>query len=222
MLPEHLNVPRSPGPKRERTRRSVRAREFSQFHLPDSRLEREKGRDRRSSVGSRRAARALKQHGFKLERIFLTHTHHDHIAGVPRASGAIQRNSCLRSSDGCAKVEQESRKLRPALFPTGNRSSRIHPVKVMHTPGHSAGECCYFFERGGNYLFTGDTLFIRDCGRTDFEDGSNDQMFASLQRIKALARRNSDSSRPSLCERMRFDSFQRDRGERSTEMPVRR
>ena len=59
-------------------------------------------------------------------------------------------------------------------------------VRVLHTPGHSAGECCYFFENGGKYLFTGDTLFIRDYGRTDFADGSNEQMFASLQRIKAL------------------------------------
>lgn len=36
------------------------------------------------------------------------------------------------------------------------------------------------------FLLTGDTLFIRDCGRTDFEDGDNEQMFQSLQRIKKL------------------------------------
>ena len=61
---------------------------------------------------------------------------------------------------------------------------------AIHTPGHSAGELCYRLEATDlkgelrTYLFTGDTLFIRDCGRTDLETGSNAQMFESLQRLK--------------------------------------
>jgi glyoxylase-like metal-dependent hydrolase (beta-lactamase superfamily II) len=62
-------------------------------------------------------------------------------------------------------------------------------VKVLHTPGHSAGECSYHLKMPGRppYLFTGDTIFIRDCGRTDLETGSNEQMFESIQAIRKLA-----------------------------------
>jgi glyoxylase-like metal-dependent hydrolase (beta-lactamase superfamily II) len=59
-------------------------------------------------------------------------------------------------------------------------------VDVIHTPGHSSGECCCLLAGTPPVLFTGDTLFIRDCGRTDLETGSNEEMFASLQKIKRL------------------------------------
>ena len=63
-------------------------------------------------------------------------------------------------------------------------------VRALHTPGHSAGETCFVLESKGaptrTYLFSGDTLFIRDCGRTDLESGSNEQMFESLQKLKTL------------------------------------
>ena len=61
-------------------------------------------------------------------------------------------------------------------------------IQALHTPGHSAGAFCYYVKKQAGvdrpYLFTGDTIFIRDCGRTDFESGSNAEMFASIQKIK--------------------------------------
>jgi len=129
----------------------------------------------------------LKDYGFELTGILLTHTHHDHIAGVPKL---LERFPSLPIYVHPVDSHRLERKLSGSVqpltdgqeIPVGSLS-----IQVIHTPGHSAGECCYFFERGRKYLFTGDTLFIRDCGRTDFEDGSNEQMFDSLQRIKALA-----------------------------------
>src|SRR5262249_45381168 len=61
-------------------------------------------------------------------------------------------------------------------------------VKALHTPGHSAGECSYLVTSDGHppYLLTGDTLFIRDCGRTDLPTDSNEEMFESLQKIRSL------------------------------------
>jgi glyoxylase-like metal-dependent hydrolase (beta-lactamase superfamily II) len=60
----------------------------------------------------------------------------------------------------------------------------------MHTPGHSSGEFCYLLPKQTQvdrpYVFTGDTLFIRDCGRTDLESGNDAEMFASLQILKQL------------------------------------
>ena len=61
-------------------------------------------------------------------------------------------------------------------------------VKIIHTPGHTKGGICLLVnDEGGQYLLTGDTLFIGDCGRTDLPDGSNSKMFNSLNnKIKPL------------------------------------
>lgn len=51
-------------------------------------------------------------------------------------------------------------------------------LKVLHTPGHSKGSCCYLCE---NHLFSGDTLFRRSIGRVDFAGGSESAMYRSLR-----------------------------------------
>ena len=52
-------------------------------------------------------------------------------------------------------------------------------IRVIHTPGHTRGGVCYFSEKS-KVVFTGDTIFNVDIGRTDFEDGSPDQMERSI------------------------------------------
>ena len=132
---------------------------------------------------------ALRSHGFRLTRILLTHTHHDHIAGVPElarifpdvpisvhSSDLHRLPSAVRSGARIEKLNDGT------VLPLGKLS-----IQVLHTPGHSAGECSYFLETTTPpYLLTGDTVFIRDCGRTDLESGSTVEMFESLQRIKKL------------------------------------
>jgi glyoxylase-like metal-dependent hydrolase (beta-lactamase superfamily II) len=62
-------------------------------------------------------------------------------------------------------------------------------LEALHSPGHSPGEICYRVSNPSHpteYLLTGDTLFIRDCGRTDFPDSNNAHMFATLQKLKTL------------------------------------
>jgi len=53
-------------------------------------------------------------------------------------------------------------------------------VKVLHTPGHTEDSICLY---DGKHLFTGDTLLIGSCGRTDFVGGSPKQMFRSLHSV---------------------------------------
>ena len=130
--------------------------------------------------------RALQAHGFQLCAVLLTHTHFDHVAGLP---ALLRLNPALpvhvHSAD-LHRLEPEPRQVEliqdGSLIQIGNLS-----VRSIHTPGHSKGETTYLVETSPPYLLTGDTLFIRDCGRTDFEGGSNEEMFASLQKIKALA-----------------------------------
>lgn len=132
---------------------------------------------------------ALRAKGFRLSRVLLTHSHHDHIAGVqelartfPEAPIAVHPADLHRLPTAVrtgARIEK---------LADGNliRMGRLE-IEVMHTPGHSAGECCYFIRNTQPpYLLSGDTIFVRDCGRTDFPDGSNVEMFDSLQRVKQL------------------------------------
>jgi glyoxylase-like metal-dependent hydrolase (beta-lactamase superfamily II) len=50
-------------------------------------------------------------------------------------------------------------------------------IQVLHTPGHTAGSMSYLWR--GN-LFTGDTLLIDGCGRTDFQSGSAADLYDSV------------------------------------------
>lgn len=59
-------------------------------------------------------------------------------------------------------------------------------VKVLHTPGHTAGGCCYYLEEEGA-LFSGDTLFCQSVGRTDFPGGSMSEIVRSIkEKLMAL------------------------------------
>lgn len=55
-------------------------------------------------------------------------------------------------------------------------------ITCLATPGHSPGGVCY---RLPGQLFTGDTLFVYGCGRCDLPGGDPEQIFQSLQRLKA-------------------------------------
>jgi hydroxyacylglutathione hydrolase len=133
---------------------------------------------------------ALAEHGFQLAFILLTHTHHDHVAGLPEF---LRRFPKLPIYTHLQNHPLDAKRLSP---PVREKVSEIKEgdtlklgelsIQVMHTPGHTSGECSYLVKADRPYLFTGDTIFIRDCGRTDFDSGSNDEMFKSIQRVKAL------------------------------------
>jgi hydroxyacylglutathione hydrolase len=129
----------------------------------------------------------FKKHSLTPTGILLTHTHWDHIAGVPELT---------RLYPGIAVHvgERDAHRLKAKLpeenlrFLSDEQILKLGSlaIRVLQTPGHSPGECSYFIDGTPPYLLTGDTVFIRDCGRTDLEGGSNDELFSSLQKIKAL------------------------------------
>ena len=52
--------------------------------------------------------------------------------------------------------------------------------RVIHTPGHTIGSCCYYMEKE-KILFSGDTIFMESVGRTDFPTGNWSQLSASIK-----------------------------------------
>jgi glyoxylase-like metal-dependent hydrolase (beta-lactamase superfamily II) len=56
-------------------------------------------------------------------------------------------------------------------------------LRCIHTPGHTPGSQCLL---GEGQLFTGDTLFIDCCGRTDLPGSDPEAMHRSLRRLAAL------------------------------------
>ena len=59
-------------------------------------------------------------------------------------------------------------------------------LKVLHTPGHTEDSTCLLV---GDRIFTGDTLLIGGCGRTDLPGGSAEKQFESLRRLESLGDR---------------------------------
>ncbi len=131
---------------------------------------------------------SLKKYELELVGVLLTHTHFDHIAGVPQlikdfpeipifvpSGETFRMEGTMKNTDRLKKIKDGD------CISVGKLS-----LEVIHTPGHSKGECCYYLPGDPPYLLTGDTIFIRDCGRTDAETGSNEEMFASIQKIKTF------------------------------------
>ena len=56
-------------------------------------------------------------------------------------------------------------------------------LKVIHTPGHTQDAMCLLFK---DRIFTGDTLLIGGCGRTDLPGGDAEAQYRSLLKLKAL------------------------------------
>jgi len=53
-------------------------------------------------------------------------------------------------------------------------------LRAIYTPGHTDDSYCFFLDGEQQLLFTGDTLLIRGTGRTDFQNGSSEELYDSL------------------------------------------
>ena len=126
----------------------------------------------------------LTELGSTLKGVLLTHSHFDHIAGMPETAAKysvpvyVHEHDAFRlKTEAQLKFVKDGEKLK-----LGNSE-----IEVLHTPGHSAGECCYLIRETKPWsLLTGDTVFVGMVGRTDLETGSDEEMFDTIQRIKKL------------------------------------
>ncbi len=130
--------------------------------------------------------------------VLLTHCHFDHVGGVSALQESGAKVYCSEAEKSLVGTEMDlaahfgapsPRYLVDATFADNEEKSLNGiSVKMLLTPGHTKGSCCYLFTEkdGTRYLFTGDTLFMDSVGRTDFPTGSVAEMRASLSRLKKL------------------------------------
>jgi sulfur dioxygenase len=112
----------------------------------------------------------LAQHRVNLCWVVETHAHADHITS---AAKLIEHTGAHAATPAGCGINPSARQLQHGdVVEFGNQS-----IRAIHTPGHTAGSMCFLWL---DHVFTGDTLLIDGCGRTDFQSGSADQLFTSI------------------------------------------
>jgi hydroxyacylglutathione hydrolase len=124
------------------------------------------------------AVAAVEVFGGRLDYVFLTHHHGDHVDGVP---ALVAKYAPVVVGNGA-----DAHRL-PKLDVTVHEGSLVDfgaaKLRVMETPGHTLGHVSYFIADGG-ILLPGDTLFSMGCGRL-FE-GTAADMFRSMRKFDDL------------------------------------
>jgi glyoxylase-like metal-dependent hydrolase (beta-lactamase superfamily II) len=148
-----------------------------------------------SSADLKEALASLKLKPSDVELILHTHGHADHFGCDFMFKNAEKR---MHESDAkyvelsdarytCSNLlgQDEYPSIDSVLHNDEVIDIKPFSLRVIHTPGHTAGSVC-FYDEGQKLLFSGDTLFKDACGRTDLQGGSEEQLIESLLNIKFL------------------------------------
>lgn len=115
----------------------------------------------------------ISQHSLRLSFILETHTHADHVTGSGTLNDIYGCKIYCGLSSNSKNIETVSDGQEMFL---DNLS-----IKALYTPGHTDDSFSYLLKYFQDcYLFTGDTLLINGCGRTDFQNGDSGQLYDSI------------------------------------------
>lgn len=133
--------------------------------------------------------------------IFITHRHADHIGGLAackKRTGApvyATRIDAPRVAEPASEIGHIPEGCEVDVLLEDGDTIEVGATtwRVLVTPGHTEGSCCYYLapDAGVNadgvpILLSGDTLFHGTIGRTDLEGGSMDDMRVSLRKLGTL------------------------------------
>jgi hydroxyacylglutathione hydrolase len=118
---------------------------------------------------------ALKRNGWRAKYVINTHTHFDHVLG----------NEQMAEITGAKIVQHKNSQLKKDIAVSDGDTIEIGGggggsirLQVLHTPGHSKDSICLLLD--DQFIFTGDTLFVGNCGRVDLPGGDAKEMYYSL------------------------------------------
>jgi glyoxylase-like metal-dependent hydrolase (beta-lactamase superfamily II) len=133
----------------------------------------------------------VRKHNLKVKQIVITHAHIDHVGGAMKLRAATGAPILLNQNDYAllkmldiqaawigmprpGKVEIDR-----SITSGETISAGSHAASILHTPGHTEGSICLYFEPEKK-LIAGDTLFAGSIGRTDLPGGSMQKIMRSL------------------------------------------
>ena len=111
----------------------------------------------------------ITRNDIKIKYIVNTHHHFDHTLG----------NEAMAKSTGAKIIQHEASTLKHDVAVSDGDTIKFgkSELTVLHTPGHSKDSICLI---GDRKIFSGDTLFVGNCGRVDLPGGSAKELYHSL------------------------------------------
>lgn len=144
------------------------------------------------SYGFRDALKKIEDEKWMLKEVWLTHAHFDHTMlaylanemDPPVPIAMHPGDEALRVARGVAKNGNPGTHVdcpEPSIHLTDGMTLHVgsYQFTALHTPGHSAGGCC-FYCRSAGWLFSGDLVFYESYGRTDLIGSSTEALFRSI------------------------------------------
>ncbi len=135
--------------------------------------------------------RLIKENGYAPKAILLTHAHFDHVMGIDGFVETFGIPVYLHENE--AEILADANLNLSSMFGAQYSYDKVTCLSdgeelsvagliftVIHTPGHTAGSCCYYLEEEG-ILISGDTLFCRSVGRSDFPTGDTLTLIRSIR-----------------------------------------
>lgn len=115
----------------------------------------------------------LRDYGLRLVWAVETHAHADHITSAGKLAELAGARTAAPQGCGIGTAGVQ-------LQHGDTLSFGAETLRALHTPGHTAGSMSYVWR---DQVFTGDTLLINGCGRTDFQSGSAAELYRSLTQV---------------------------------------